>query len=702
MVSQHHNPEGQKQLLEQLQWLKSTVLQFPEHLTASEWVEKYGRLPRETSAEPGKILLYGYQRGLLDAMSDPAISKVSILKSARVGYTALTSFLVGYYIEHEAASVLFAQPTDDDAKDWSKVSFASMVRDTPCLAALKRTPAKGETQDTWSDMIFKNSAVLKIRGAASDDAFRRITTRINIGDEIDGEAWKSDRKNSQGDKLKLMAMRGATYWNSKFIVGSTPTFKHSSIITKSFLESDQRRYFVPCPHCGATQYLKFGGKDFRYGLKWSLDEDGYVDDAWYVCEHCLERIDEKHKRWMDDNGYWQPTAKPKTPGHAGFHLWSGMSHFPDAAWKKIASEFMEARKDPDKLKVFVNTILGEPFEDRKQVVAEFTSEDLEDEIEVYDAEVPEGVLFLTAGCDVQTGNKQSDDPDKAESKNAKPPRVEVSVWGWGRNEESWLIGHYVINGRMDSPDTKAALDQLLLRKFKRADGTTLGIESACIDMGGHFTEAVRDFTRTRYKRRIWAIKGKNAKLGSRRTTIFPRAASRKNSDTWYMIDTQKAKDVIGDKLRLKKEGFSTIHFPHDVSKDYLKGLTSETIVTDKMGNSYWEKTDKKAYGEPLDCFVYALAALHGLKTLLPKHFSDLDKFADAVERSRKHSEAKEDKEISRETVETSKPESNIVNQQKLVIRKETPATPESLSKQTEDARKKTPQKKLTSNFMSRR
>lgn len=620
--------EGEKTLKLHLSNLRSTVLQFPEKLSASEWTEKHGRLQRETSADPGEVRLYGYQRGILDAMSDPSISQITVCKSARVGYTALVGFAIGYFLEHEAASVLFAQPTDDDAKDWSKTSFDPMVRDTPALKSLLRTPSKGQPLDTWSDMQFRNGSVLKVRGAASDDAFRRISTRINIGDEVDADAWRNDRKGSQGDKIRLMRTRGDTFWNGKTIIGSTPLWSHSSRIWREFQQSDQRRYHVPCPHCGAMQVLKWGGQEVRFGIKWMLDDDGAVADAWYVCEHCDERIDEKQKSWMDANGEWIATAKPRRPGHAGFHIWTGQSLFAKAGWKYLVEEWLDAQRKPELLQPFVNLRLGEPYEDRKEHRPEINIDEVADDLEVYDAEVPAPVVLLTAGCDVQSG--EDNNPDK-------PARVEVSIWGWGRGEESWLIGHHVINGAMDQPATQAELDELLTKAFRKADGTELFVQAASIDMGGHYTEAVRDFARRRVKRHVWSIKGKNLRLGTRSPSVWPKKASRNRGDTWYMIDTQLAKDIIGRRFRIKSDGPGRIHFNADVSDKYLRGLASETLVTDSAGRRYWKKENAKAYGEPLDCFVYAYAALCGLKMSF-KRWSDIDKVADAMNIPKERSE----------------------------------------------------------------
>lgn len=616
---------GAAELRASLEGLRS-LLQPKKRVSASVWAEEHGYLSRESNSQPGKVRLYGYQRGLLDAMSDPSITQVSVLKAARVGYTRMITLALGYYIEHDPSPILLAQPTVSDAEDFSGGEVLPMLRDTTCLAALRRDAKRGEAQDKISDIVFRNGATLKLRGAASDDAFRRISTRINIGDEIDGDGWSSDRKGSQGDKLKLMATRGETFWNSKLIIGSTPLWQHSSRIYREWLRSDQRRYFVPCPGCGEMQFLEFGGKDSDNGLKWSVDDEGQVTDAWYVCRANGCVIEESAKHAMDAKGEWRPTAKPKTPGHAGFHLWTGMSLFPKAGWRYIAREFLEARRKPELLQPFVNLRLGEPFVERKDDKPELTVDTAKEHLEVYPAEVPDDVVLLTVGVDVQTGDQKSDDP-------AKGARVEVSIWGWGAYEESWLISHTVIPGEMSNPATHQKLDDHIWgRPFKKLDGTELVPQAVAIDLGGHYTPDVKAWARGRSKRNAWAVKGKNLAKGTRSASIWPRAASRDRSESHYMLDTQLAKDVIGRRMKAAHDAPDRMHFPAGTPDRYFEGLTVETRVQVPAGY-YWHKPNPKAYGEPLDCLVYAYSALQGLK-MTSKRWRNLDAIGQAMKAAR--------------------------------------------------------------------
>ena len=610
---------GRNRLSEELHGLRN-LLKPKVKETGSSWTENNFYLSRQNSSMPGKIKLFGYQKGILDAMTDPDVSQVSVLKGARVGYTMIAKAITAYYIAHDPSPILFIQPTAKDAEKFSKSDISPMLRDIEALSKVVRPIKRGDSQDTVTEMQFKNGSTLVLDGAARDDAFRRIGTRVNIGDEIDGDGWRGDNKGSQGDKLKLLRTRGLTFWNSKFIVGSTPLWKHSSKITREYEASDQRRYFVPCPHCKSSQYLKFGGKDVDYGLKWDVDEDGEIVNVRYICEvnHC--EIYEKDKAWMDEKGEWLPTAKPKKAGHAGFHLWTGMSLFPNAGWKFIAEEFMESCKKPELLQPFVNLVLGEPYEDRKEVKPQIDVDSKLEDLEVYDAEVPSDAVLLTVGVDVQTGS---------ENESKKNARLEASVWAWGGGEEAWLIEHAIIEGAMDHPQTQAKLDEFLLRRYKKADGTELIAQAVAIDMGGHYTQAVKDFARGRMKRNVWAVKGKNIRKGTRTASVWPRAASKKNADQFFMIDTQLAKDAIGRRLSIEEDGPGKVHFPAGTSKEYLKGITSERLVRVREGGTYWKKENEQAYGEPLDCFVYAYACLQGLK-MTSKRWRNLDAIAKII------------------------------------------------------------------------
>ncbi len=586
-----------------------TALVFKPHLSGSAWAETYGWIPKGTGAESGPVTLYGYQRGLLDAMCDPRIPLVTVLKAARVGYTRCATLATGYHLHQDPTLCCLAQPTIPDAEDFGGGEIAPMLRETPALAGLLRQVRKGEKQDKATFYQLANGASVRIVGAASDDAFRRYSARFLFGDEIDGDGWTPGAK-TQGDKLKLFWTRGETFWNRKQVRGSTPLLEETSRVWRLWLQSDQRRYFVPCPQCSAAtgeldgwQYLQWGGKDTPFGIKWELDEDGALAKVWYVGT-CGCIIDESHKAWMDARGEWRATAKPKTAGHVGFHLWTGMSLNPNAAWPVIVQEWLEAQEDPATLvQPFVNLRLGRPY--RALFGQEIKAGKFLERAESYSAEVPEWAEFLTLGGDVQSGA------------NA---RIEASVWAWGRGLECALVGHFVIPGDPAETEVWSHLDLLIRREFQRPDGSALRIRASCIDSGGHHTAETYAFCNERRNRRVWAIKGRSETLG-RRTKVWPREPTQKLGNVLYMIGGNAARDWAYGSLAIDKPGARFVHFPDQgaagsrpIDEEFFAQMTGERLRVDRKGFTEWEKPKDKAR-EAGVCFVYAYTAVCGLQAL---------------------------------------------------------------------------------------
>ena len=583
-------------------------------MSGSEWAEKYGRIPKSTGAESGRVTLYGYQRGLLDAMCDPSIPRVTVMKAARVGYTRCFTLAVGYHLHHAPTLCAIAQPVKEDAEDFGGTEIAPMLRETPVLRRMLRPARRGEKQDKNTFYKLSNGASARLVGAAADDAFRRYSACFMAADEIDGDGWTPDYK-SQGDKLKLFWTRGEKFWNRKLVIGSTPLLEETSRIAKSWAASDQRRYFVPCPQCGAMQYMDWGGKDQNTpGIKWDVSEEsGKLLSVWYqgTCG-CI--IDEGMKPWMDARGEWRPTNPDGD--HPGFHLWTGMSLDFNASWRSIVQEWLDAQRDPASLvQPFVNLRLGRTYKVSlgQEIKAGVFLERLED----YPAEVPNGVEILTFGGDVQSGV------------NA---RIEGAVYGWGRGLERWLIGHFVLPGDPAHPEVWTKLDQLLKREFTRADGRKLVIQAATIDSGGHHTSETYTFCNERRQRRVWAIKGRSEMLG-RRSVVWPRRPSNKLNSVWYMIGGNAARDWAYGSLAITKPGPRYAHFPQvgavgsrPIDEEFFEQLTREKLVTHKGRYTDW---DKKGVREVGVCFVYAYVAVCGLQAQNGR-FLDLSKVTDVA------------------------------------------------------------------------
>ncbi len=571
------------------------ALRPPPILSVSQWSEKNMVLSADYSASTGRFRAYPYQNGIMDSMTDPKNKTVTVMKSARVGYTQILNNAFGYFIHHDPSPILIVQPRNSDAEDHSKKVIAPMLRDVPALASLSGDPKSKISNQTILVKQFPNSSSVKLIGADSPGGFRRVTVRVVMFDEIDG--YPSGGAGAEGDQIALGIKRTETFWNRVIILGSTPTNKGVSRIEKSWLNSDMRRYFVPCPHCQTYQVLEWGGVDTPHGIKWLRNELGeYIEDSgYYACINgCV--IEENHKEWMVRQGEWRATAPFR--GHAGFHIWSGYSLLPNAGWSRLVEEWLDVHKDPLQRKTFYNLVLGEPYEDRGD--SALAESKLLERCEIWADEVPEGVGVLTAGIDFQYD------------------RCEIEVVGWGRYEESWSIAYETIHGDIDDPDFWGNIDRYLSKKFRGFDGRPFVIAAACLDSGGQegHTQKVYDFCKARLGRRVWAIKGESAR-GGQRSPIWPTKKPTSRTKKTYrpiILGVNTAKDVIRHRLHIEQAGPGYMHFPSDRDLGYFQQLTAERSVRkEERGQIYrvWELPAGRA-NEALDCRVYAYAALNGL------------------------------------------------------------------------------------------
>lgn len=591
------------------------ALSPPPDLTLSEWAERHAVLSKETSAQTGRFRAFGYQRGIMDAITDPTIDEVIVMKSARVGYTKILDHAVGYFIHQDPSPILVVQPRVEDAEDYSKTEIAPMLRDTPVLAEAVGDLRGRDADNTILKKTFRNGANLSLVGANSPGGFRRITVRVVLFDEVDGYPAGAG---NEGDQIALGVKRSETFWNRRIVLGSTPTVKGLSRIEAAFEQTDKRRFFVPCPHCGEMQVLEWGGPETPHGIKWAKDDKGehLPETAYYVCINgCV--IDDADKPGMVEAGEWRATAPFK--GRAGFHIWAGYSLFPNAAWSKLVAEWLRVKGDPLARQTFVNLVLGLPYEDRGEHA--LSENKLAARCEVYPADVPDGVAIITAGIDTQ------DD------------RLECEIVGWGRNEESWSLATEVFEGNPDEPEVWERLDAYLKQRRARRDGKTFEVMAACIDSGGHHTQKVYTFAKERLGRRIWAIKGESARGGAR-SPVWPAKKPTARTRSSYrptIIGVNAAKDVIRNRLHIVEEGPGYCHFPVDRDVNWFAQLVSERSVLKFVNGQrfrVWELAPGRA-NEALDCRVYAYAALCGLI-----HFGlKLNRAAEVAEAPRTEAEA---------------------------------------------------------------
>lgn len=569
----------------------------PPRLSLSEWADQHFVLSAETAAEPGRWRTLPYQKEILDALTDPNVTMIVVQKSARVGFTLMISCAIAFFIAQEPSSMLIVQPTGDDAKGFSKETIAPMRRDVPVLQQISfrdvEAKAKGDKgSDTLKHKAFPGG-VLSLASANSPSDFRRISRRVVLFDEVD--AYPPSAGN-EGDPIRLGMKRAEAFHNRKYAAGSTPLVAGSSRIEELFLAGDQRRYHVPCPHCGHKDFLVFDRKSDRgHVMRWP---DGEPDGAYFECSSKRCKIEHKDKRWMVERGEWIPD-NPGAPHHS-YHLWSALSYSPNTTWADIARDFLAAKSDPLKLKTFVNTMLGETWVERGEAPE---WERLYRRRETYDiGSVPEGVLVITAGVDVQQD------------------RFEWEAVGWAANKESWSIAEGTIFGDTALESTWAKLDELLLRAFKGHDGAMHTITKLAID-SGYRTQMVYNWARRYPMSRVIATKGM---AGARPLVGAPSpveiAVNGKKLKRGYKIwpvgvDTAKSELYGWLQLGLGEDGTAPAgycHFPEH-GEDFFKQLTAEHLITStnkvtRRPQMVWVLLPNRQ-NHKLDCRVLARAAV---------------------------------------------------------------------------------------------
>jgi phage terminase large subunit GpA-like protein len=569
----------------------------PTRLTVTEWANEFRILPSKGSAAPGK---YRSERTpyMVQPMDDLSVSsqveEVVIVAAAQTGKSESGNNWVGYVIDNAPGPMLLVQPTVDGAKRYSKQRIGPMIAESPTLAAKVIENKSREGGNTMLEKEFPNG-ILLMGGANSAAGLRSMPIRFFFGDEISN--WPAD-VDGEGDPLELALERTNSFGRKrKVLLTSTPGNKGACRITDWYLKTDQRKYHVPCPHCGTLQVLAWGNfvipKD---------DEGRYLPAKAYMrCaeDECAQPILESHKTDLLRNGVWIATCPEKTDTtRAGYQISALYSPPGWKSWAKIARQWLEAQGNPSKLKAFTNNVLAEAYQSDGSSV-DHTGLMARREAYGLDA-LPEGVLLITIGADVQ------------------PNRIELEVIGWGLGEESWSLDYQVFMGDPNAPLVWQQLDLFLAREYAHPFGVRLRAARTFIDTRGQNTKAVYDYVRDREFMGVFGIMGEG---GDGKPAVGNPRKSNYGKVPLFPLGTFVLKDLHYGRLAIQKPedwqaGMSLpgfCHFPERYEEAYFKGLTSEEVKfkTDKKGFTVreWHKKTDKARNEPLDCRNYGTAAM---------------------------------------------------------------------------------------------
>jgi phage terminase large subunit GpA-like protein len=560
------------------------ILPAPPKWTISEWADHRRKLSGEAAAEKGqwRTNRAEYQRGIMDSASDPTIEQVVVMSSAQVGKTEVLLNCIGYFVDFDPSPLMLVQPDEAMAETFSKDRLAPMFRDSPSLRSKVR-PAK--TRDSGNTILHKRfpGGHVTLVGANAPSGLASRPIRVLLLDEVDRYPASAG---SEGDPVNLAIARTKNFWNRRVVMVSTPTVKGLSRIERAFELSDQRHFLVPCPHCQHEHPLRWGNVVWPTGRR---------DLATLRCPSCDGTISNAQKNQAVARGRWQASAGPSRI--AGFHL--NELYSPWRSIVDIAIEHGRAKDDPSTLQVWINTSLGETWEEGGERISEHS---LIERCEPFpkNADVPARGLILTAGVDTQQD------------------RLEVEVVAWAGGEESWSVAYHVILGDPDLPEGTPGspwthLTDFLRKRWTSEAGGEMVIETTCIDTGGSNTQSVYQYVKRHKGDRVYGIKGQ----GGPGLPIVGNPARRRSGKKTsrpidvYIVGTDNAKSIVYKRLRIAEPGPGYCHFPQGRGVEYFRGLTAEKAVT-KFVKGFprleWHKTSGSR-NEPLDCRVYAFAAL---------------------------------------------------------------------------------------------
>lgn len=550
----------------------------PPDLTVSQWADACRFLSPESSASPGRWYTdrVPYLREPMDMVGKPGVRRIALMTSAQVAKTSFIENVVGNFMDNDPCPILMVFPTIDKAKEFSKERLAPMIRDCPVLRGKVKDPRSRDGDNTLMSKKFPGGH-LALVGSNAPSGLASRPIRVLALDEVDRFELSAG---TEGDPINLAVKRTTTFWNRVIVMASTPGNKGESRIELEYEAGDQRQYWCPCPQCDEHQVLRWAQ------VKWP---EGDPDSAYYECVHNGCVWDDTARNIAVRRGEWR--AQKSFNGNVSYHL--NQIYSPFARLSDGVRDFLAAKGHANLLKTWVNTFLGETWEDEG---ARLDWSDLMDHREEYPGPVPPGVTLITGAVDVQ------DD------------RFEVEFVGWGDDHRSWSLGYHKIYGDLSTPTPWQELRSLLGQSFIHPIFGETALRLTCMDSGGHYTGDVYKFCAS--TSRVAAIKGVG---GQGRPIVGNPSKNNLGGHQVFMLGVDTIKELVVSRLKVHLDkslegppGYCA--FPVDRHEDYFRGLTAETYITRfTKGFKKGEWVKVRPRNEPFDLRVYATAALEMLQ-----------------------------------------------------------------------------------------
>lgn len=580
------------------QYISKNGLKPLPKTSVSQWADNYRMLSSGISAEPGKwkTSRAPYQKDIMNAFTEPGIHRVVVKSSSQIGKSDMMNNVIGRFAHLDPCAIMMIQPTIDMAQDYSKTRIAPMIRDTKVLNNLFYDVKSRDANNTILSKVFPGGRLIMC-GANSPAGLASRPIRILLADEVDRFP---DSAGTEGDPVDLAAKRMTTFWNSCMGLFSTPTNEGTSRIDEEYLAGTQEEWQHKCPNCGEYHLLRHIDMtvDYKEIKTPSGKKTVIVNDVKWRCPHCGFSFSEKEMKQTPQK-YISRNKDALKNGIRSFFV-NGFTS-PWMTWSKIMREWLEAKGDPEREKVITNTVFGESY---KQKGAFEDEQIFLRRRESYGAELPNGVLLLTAAIDTQDN------------------RLEYEVVGWGKEEECWGIRKGIVLGAPNQARTWKEIDNILDKTYHFVDGKGLKVVRTFIDSGGHYTSDVYNYCQKNFHKQRFAIKGRG---GPGIPLIYKIAKANNAKAPLILLGVDDGKQQIMDRLAINSPGPLYFHFPQDEGiKElsnrgyddlYFKGIISEHKKVYKRNGvlrEVWETT-KNVRNEPLDLRNYNLACMKSLK-----------------------------------------------------------------------------------------
>ena len=506
-----------------------------------------------------------------------------MVKSAsQMGKSQALLNVLGRHAHLAPCPCMIIQPTLSDAMDFSKRRLSPFIRDTKAITNLFYEKEKTrDANQTILSKYFKGGSVVLV-GANSPSGLASRPIKILLCDEIDRYPQSAGR---EGDPIGLAEKRTSTYFDKKLGLFSTPTIKDESRIDVEYELGTQEEWRHQCPGCGSWELLSFENMINDYAeRKRKTGKIILMKSVKWCCPNCGEVFEESQIRNAAQK-YIAQNPDAIQNGVRSFFV-NGFAS-PWLTWSDIMKEWLTVRGDPMREMNVYNTRFGLSYE----MPTELEESSLADLLD-YPAMIPDEVLILTAGVDVQKD------------------RLEYAVYGWHAGGGYGIL-RGVVEGSPTEKGTWVELDTRLNMRATNAAGREYRIERTFID-SGYLPEFVYSYCRSHMKSGRFAIKG-YSRFGQ---PLIVKTGVLKDARIYLVIlNSDAGKDEVitglqnGKILFGRDDQFLTRNF----DENFFKQLSSERKVKTLTGYR-WEKVNQHARNEALDVTVYALAALKSCMT----------------------------------------------------------------------------------------